>query len=92
MSDNVVIALGRHPGFIGTIRVLAATFVASVIAYGLIFILKISAEFSWRPDCLDMSTWNGNILFVLIQMLGLCFAIRIFGGGDVVILASSRAT
>ena len=82
MSDNLLMAISVNQYLIKAIRVVAATFVASVISYGLVFILKVSAEFSWRPDCLDMSTWNGGLVFTLIQLLGLCFAIKIFGGAE----------
>jgi hypothetical protein len=65
------------------IRIIAATFVASVISYGFIFLLKLTSRVSWRPDCVNCATLEGFVVFVLIQMLGLCFAIKIFGGTEI---------
>ena len=64
------------------IRIVSATFVASVISYGFIFLLKLTSRVSWRPDCVNTATLNGFVVFVLIQLLGLCFAIKIFGGTE----------
>jgi hypothetical protein len=61
-------------------RILGATCVAAVIAYGPIVFLKIAMVLTAGPDYFRPGHWQGVSLFVLLQMLGLCYAIKIFGG------------
>ncbi len=62
------------------IRILATTFVAAVMGYGVVFCMKMLSYLTHRPDYFALHTWNGCTLFILLQCLGLCYAVKIFGG------------